>query len=68
DIIFVDSQRLLNHTRVAGFKGVKVRTLEPYAEALTAASHAIYKEHIHTLNDHFTVKNLTMGRSFMPAG
>jgi hypothetical protein len=34
----------------------EIRALENYAEALAAASHAIYKEKIYTLNDYFTVK------------
>lgn len=63
-IIFIDGQRLLNHTRISEFNEVEVRTLEPYAEALTAASHAIYKEQIYTLNDYFIVKKWTTGRSF----
>ncbi len=62
--IFVDGQRLLNHTRIAEFNGVELRTLEPYAEALTAVSHAIYKEQIYTLNDYFTIKKWATGRSF----
>ncbi|MBS7610486.1 hypothetical protein KEJ19_08060, partial [Candidatus Bathyarchaeota archaeon] len=41
-----------------------MRTLEPYAEALMAASHAICKEQIYTLNDYFIVKKWTTGRSF----
>jgi len=38
------------------FNGAEIRSLERYAEALVAASHAIYKERIYTLNDYFTVE------------
>jgi len=38
------------------FNGAEIRSLEGYAEALVAASHAIYKERIYTLNDYFTVE------------
>jgi len=41
------------------FNGAEIRSLEGYAEALVAASHAIYKERIYTLNDYFTVEKWT---------
>ena len=41
------------------FNGAEVKSLESYAEALVAASHAIYKERNYTLNDYFTVEKWT---------
>ncbi|HEX69227.1 MAG TPA: hypothetical protein ENG10_02915, partial [Candidatus Bathyarchaeota archaeon] len=55
-VIFLNGQKLLEHTCTKEFNGVEVRSLESYAEALVAASHAIYKERIYTLNDFFTVE------------
>jgi len=55
-VAFINGQRLLEHTQIKKFNGVEVRSLESYAEALVAASHAIYKERIYTLNDFFTVE------------
>jgi hypothetical protein len=54
--IFIDGQRLLEHTCTVEFNGAEVKSLEGYAEALVAACHAIYKERIYTLNDYFTVE------------
>ena len=58
-VIFINGQRLLEHTCTKEFDGTEVRSLESYAEALVAASHAIYKERIYTLNDFFTVEEWT---------
>jgi len=55
-VTFLNGQKLLEHTCTREFNGVEVRSLESYAEALVAASHAIYKERIYTLNDFFTVE------------
>jgi hypothetical protein len=55
-VAFINGQRLLEHTHIMELNGANVRTLESYAEALVAASHAIYKERIYTLNDFFTVE------------
>jgi len=55
-VIFLNGQRLLEHTCTKEFNGIEVRSLESHAEALAVASHAIYKERIYTLNDFFTVK------------
>ena len=55
-VTFLNGQKLLEHTCTKEFNGVEVRSLESYAEALAAASHAIYKERIYTLNDFFTVE------------
>jgi hypothetical protein len=54
--IFIDGQRLLEHTCTVEFNGAEVKSLESYAEALVVACHAIYKERIYTLNDYFTVE------------
>jgi hypothetical protein len=53
--IIIDGQRLLEHRCPMEFNGVEIMSLERYAESLVAASHAIYKERIYTLNDYFTV-------------
>lgn len=55
-VIFIDGKKLLEHVDIKEFNGVEIRALEGYAEALVAASHAIYKERIYTLNDFFTVE------------
>ena len=55
-VIFINGQKLLEHTCTKDFNGIEVRSLESYAEALVAASHAIYKEWIYTLNDFFTTE------------
>ena len=55
-VIIINGQRLLEHSCTMEFNGVEIRSLEGYAEALVAASHAIYKERIYTLNDYFTVE------------
>lgn len=58
-VIFINGQRLLEHTCIKEFNGTEVRSLESHVEALVAASHAIYKERIYTLNDFFTVEKWT---------
>jgi len=55
-VAFINGQRLLEYAHISEFNGFEVRSLERYAEALVAASHAIYKERIYTLNDFFTVE------------
>ncbi|MEM2301395.1 MAG: hypothetical protein QXR14_04200, partial [Sulfolobales archaeon] len=62
-IIFIDGQKLLDHTGIAEFSGVEARVLEKYAEALVTASHAIYKEQIYTLNDYITTKSWISAKS-----
>ncbi|RLE47212.1 MAG: hypothetical protein DRJ31_09195 [Candidatus Methanomethylicota archaeon] len=57
--MFINGQRLLEHTCVKELSETEVVSLEDYAEALVAASHAIYKEQIYTLNDFFTVEEWT---------
>jgi len=58
-VIIINGQRLLEHSCTTEFNGAEIRSLEGYAEALVAASHAIYKERIYTLNDYFTVEKWT---------
>jgi len=58
-VIFINGQRLLEHTCIKDFNGAEIKSIESYAEALVAASHAIYKERIYTLNDFFTVEEWT---------
>jgi len=66
-VAFINGQRLLEHTQTKKFNGVEVRSLESYAEALVAASHAIYKERIYTLNDFFTVDKWTSKKTIILA-
>jgi len=58
-VIFINGQRLLEHSCTTEFNGIEVKSLESYAEALVASSHAVYKERIYTLNDYFTVERWT---------
>jgi len=58
-VIFINGQKLLEHKCLKEFDGNEVISLEGYAEALVAASHAIYKERIYTLNDYLTVEEWT---------
>jgi len=58
-VIIINGQKLLEHSCTMEFNGAEIRSLEGYAEALVAASHAIYKERIYTLNDYFTVEKWT---------
>jgi hypothetical protein len=58
-VIIIDGQRLLEHKCPMEFNEVEIMSLESYAESLVAASHAIYKEQIYTLNDYFTVDRWT---------
>lgn len=63
-VAFIDGQKLLEHSRKVEFNGIEVKSLEPYAEAVVVAAHAIYKERIYTLNDYFTLKKTLSKRSF----
>jgi hypothetical protein len=66
-MILLNGQKLLEHPCITEFNGTEVRSLKSYAEALVAASHAIYKERIYTLNDYFTVKEWASTNSFKMA-
>jgi hypothetical protein len=66
-MILLNGQKLLEHSCVTEFNGTEVRSLKSYAEALVAASHAIYKERIYTLNDYFTIKEWASTKSFKMA-
>lgn len=46
------------------FNGLRIKSLNSYAEALVSAAHAVYKERIYTLNDYFTVKEWTTEETF----
>jgi hypothetical protein len=63
-MIYMDGQELLNHVCIKDFNGIKIKSLESYAEALVSAAHAVYKERIYTLNDYFTVKAWTTEETF----
>jgi hypothetical protein len=45
-MVYMNGQRLLDYVSIKEFNGIKIRTLESYAEALVSAAHAIYKERI----------------------
>uniref|UniRef100_A0A7J3SME8 Nucleotidyltransferase family protein n=1 Tax=Fervidicoccus fontis TaxID=683846 RepID=A0A7J3SME8_9CREN len=63
-MIYMDGQELLNHVCIKDFNGLRIKSLESYAEALVSAAHAVYKERIYTLNDYFTVKEWTTEETF----
>jgi len=63
-MIYMDGQELLSHVCVRDFNGLRIKSLESYAEALVSAAHAVYKERIYTLNDYFTVKEWTTEETF----
>jgi hypothetical protein len=63
-MIYIDGQELLSHVCVKDFSGLRIRSLESYAEALVSAAHAVYKERIYTLNDYFTVKEWATEETF----
>jgi len=63
-VAYMDGQAILEHTKLAEFNGVEVRTLKGCAEVLVVAAHAVYKERIYTLNDYFAVKEWVSDRSF----
>jgi hypothetical protein len=66
-MILLNGQKLLEHSCITEFNGTEVRSLKSYAEALVAASHAIYKERNYTLNDYFTIKQWVSTKSFKMA-
>jgi hypothetical protein len=63
-MIYMDGQELLNHVCIKDFNGLRIKSLESYAEALVSAAHAVYKERIYTLNDYFTVKEWATEETF----
>jgi hypothetical protein len=56
NLIYLDGSQLLEHTMNVKIDGVTVKTLSTDAEAVIVAAHAVYKEHLITLNDCLTVK------------
>jgi len=63
-MVYMNGQRLLDYVSIKEFNGIKIKTLYSYVEALVSAAHAIYKERIYTLNDHFTVKEWVTEETF----
>jgi len=63
-MIYMDGQELLNHVCIKDFNGLRIKSLNSYAEALVSAAHAVYKERIYTLNDYFTIKEWTTEETF----
>ena len=57
NIVFLDGSKLLRHVEGAVVEGVELTTVKTYAEAVVTAAHAIYKEQIYTLNDHYVLKS-----------
>lgn len=57
NMVFLDGFKLLRHTEKVVVEGVELTTVKTYAEAVVTAAHAIYKEQIYTLNDHYVVKS-----------
>ncbi len=54
DMIFLDGEKLLRYRTTTYILGERVQTLDPCIDALVVAAHAVYKEHILTLNDVIT--------------
>jgi hypothetical protein len=55
NMVYLDSQKLLDRIGIIEMDGVPLPTLEKPIEALVTAAHAVYKEGIFTLNDHITI-------------
>ncbi|MEM3694078.1 MAG: hypothetical protein QXI39_08695 [Candidatus Bathyarchaeia archaeon] len=66
-MIYMDGQELLTHMKLAKYHSVEVPCLEKYAEALVAATHALYKERLYTLNDYITIKKWMSNETMMLA-
>lgn len=58
DMIYLDKDTLMNHTVQTELESSTVRTLSPEAEIVAVTSHSLYKEHMYTLNDHYTLLTL----------
>lgn len=63
-VIFLDGQKLLEYSKSTTFNHIKIPILEPYAEAVVVAAHALYKERIFTFNDYLTISAFISKRSF----
>lgn len=57
-IVYLDGERLLMESETTKIRevGTEVRALTKEAEAVAAAAHAIYKEHMYLLSDHYVIK------------
>jgi hypothetical protein len=56
NIIYLDAKELMNHVTEDKVNGVATKTLKTGAEAAVVVAHALYKEHIYTLNDKITIQ------------
>jgi hypothetical protein len=59
---YLGGKSLLEYTRSASINGVQARALSDEIEAVLICAHSIYKEHLLTLNDYFSLKKF-LGRS-----
>ncbi len=55
-VCYLNGEVLLEHVYHVDMCGINVPCLRPYAEAIVVTAHALYKEHIVTLNDYLTFK------------
>ncbi len=58
-IIYLDGGGLLRSKREVEFNGITIPALDPSAEALVTAAHAIFKERLYTLNDYFVLDKMS---------
>jgi len=54
NVPYIDGQILLSHVRETDIAGLPLPSLEKEVESMLAASHAVYKEQLFTLNDYLT--------------
>jgi len=55
-VCYLNGNVLLEHVSDVKVDGVNVPCLRPYAEVIVVVAHALYKEHLVTLNDYLTFK------------
>jgi len=55
-MIYLDAEKLIEHSEYISFNGLKIPVLKTYAEVLMTITHAIYKERIYTLNDYIVAR------------
>jgi len=55
NIIYINKEYLFNHVIERKIEDATIRTLDDCAEILVVANHSVYKEHMFTLNDYYTI-------------
>jgi len=62
-IVYLDGERLLGETEPIEVNGSEAKALTREAEAVAAATHAIYKEHMYLLSDYYVTKRWLNGKA-----